>query len=81
VLETDNRHLGKTEPTRREDPSVARDDLISPVDQDRDVEPESFNALRDPGDLLLVVTARIIRIDPQLLDRTIVDRNATRPCG
>ena len=52
MRETDRRDLRDAKKPRGLDPSMARDDAIAPVDQDRVGEAEGPDALRDLPDLL-----------------------------
>jgi hypothetical protein len=68
MVEAQCRHLGHAEFIRREQPPVTRDDLAIAIDQDRDIEAESFDAVGDLPDLLFAVTPRIGEIPRKLRD-------------
>ena len=58
---------------RRRPPAVAGDDIAAAVDQNRDVEAESFDAPRDLPDLFLAVPAGVPGIWPHAVQRQIGD--------
>ena len=62
MLEPDCRHSRKAEQFRRFDATVAGDDAVVLVNQDRIVEPERLDAGGDLGDLLRAVGARVARV-------------------
>jgi hypothetical protein len=50
------------------------DHLELPIDQDRDVETECLNAVRDLADLLVAMEAGILRIESQRPNWAVDDR-------
>jgi hypothetical protein len=55
---------------------MAGDDIPVVIDQDRDVEAESFNAVGDLPELLFAVAPRIGRIRIELFDATVANRES-----
>ena len=56
------------------DATVAGEDLPLPIDQDRDIEPERFDAAGDLFDLPVAMEPWIARIKLELLDRDPLDQ-------
>jgi hypothetical protein len=62
VIEAQRRDLAPAELTTRAEPAVPGDHVVVAIDQDRDVEVESLDAIGDLPDLLLGVLTRVRRI-------------------
>ena len=62
MVEARRRHLGHAPLTSGEPAAVARNYVAVAIDQDRDIEAESVEAVRDLPDLFLAVARRIGRI-------------------
>jgi len=54
-----------------EQPTVAGDHIVAAIDQDRDVEAESLEAIGDLPDLLFAVAPRIGRIRLKVIDQPV----------
>jgi hypothetical protein len=60
--------------------AVAGYDVAEAIDQDRHVETESLDAVPDLPDLLLAVPARVVWIQPQIIDPTINNSQINSLC-
>ena len=71
VIEAHCRHLGHVQLTAGREAAVPCDHVAIAIDQDRDIEAESFNAVGDLPELLFAVAPRIGRIRIELVDPAI----------
>lgn len=75
MLKRDRRHLGPAEKLAGFEPAVTGDDLQLAVDEDRRIEAEGLDALRNLADLPLIMRADIPRIGEEGCDRPVDDRD------
>ena len=71
MIDAHRRHLGHAERAGSQDPAVTGNYLATAINQDRDVETESLDALGELPDLLLAMPARVRRIERELVDRPV----------
>jgi hypothetical protein len=71
VIEVQGRHLAPTERAAGEQPPVTGDDPAVMIDQDRDVEAERFDTIRDLLDLLFAVDPRVLGVWLKFFDRSV----------
>jgi hypothetical protein len=80
MLDPNGRHRFETERPRRLDATVAGDDHLRLVDEDRICKAKFANRGRDLVDLLLRVNARVVRKRFQQVDRAFLDAEVIEPC-
>jgi hypothetical protein len=68
VIEAERRHLAPAELTTGQHPAVARAHILFAIDQNRNIEAESPDAVGDISDLLLRMPARVGGVRLQLVD-------------
>jgi hypothetical protein len=86
VIELDRRHLGPAKLAAGEQPAMTGDHLKLGIDQDRRVEAEGRDTLRDLPDLLPAVAPRVGRVRFQLFDPPVdeveqIAATSRRPLG
>ena len=77
VIEAQRRHLGHAELAAGEQPAVPGDHVAVAIDQDRDIEAESLDAVGDLPDLLLAVAPRVGGVRSSALDSAVNDLSKT----
>jgi hypothetical protein len=76
VLKADRRNVSDARVQASQNPAVACHDLILIVYQDGDIKPKGLDTAGDLFDLLPSVASSILRVELQLYDRAIRDRQS-----